>query len=111
MNRGGWWLILLSGALLTGLGLFGVWLQGSFYEGGFPTPATVGEVRAAFTWPTAFTTAGSMIVVAVIMASPLTNSWPTRRRLVGFAVFGLTVLIACFVCGYFAGNRVAGILN
>jgi hypothetical protein len=106
-----WWFVSLVGAALTAGGLFGVWLQGRFYEGGFPTAATVGEVRDAFTWPTAFTTAGSLVVAAVILASPLTSSWPTSRRYVVFVTFALLVLVACTVCGHYAGSRVARILH
>lgn len=110
-NKGAWLFVSAVGLLLTAGGLFGVWLQGRFYEGGFPTAATVSEVRDAFTWPTAFTMAGSLVVAAVILASPLTASWTASRRLVGLVVFALLVLAACFVCGYFAGGRVAKILN
>jgi hypothetical protein len=110
-NRAAWWFVCLVGSLLTAGGLFGVWLQGRFYDGGFPTAATVGEVRDAFTCPTAFTTAGSLVLAAVILISPLTVSWTTTRRLVGFISFALFVIAACVACGYFAGSRVAKILN
>jgi hypothetical protein len=105
------WIVLVVGVLLTAGGVFGVWLQGRFYEGGFPTAATVGEVRDAFTWPTAFTTAGSLVVAAVILSSPLTSSWQTSRRLATFVAFALFVLVACTVCGHFAASRVAKILH
>jgi len=110
-NKGGWWFVLVIGCLLTASGLFGVWLQGWFYKGGFPTAATVSEVRDAFTWPAANTTAGSLFMAAVILASPLTASWTSKRRLTVFVVFTVLVIAACFVCGYFAGSRVAKILN
>ena len=103
--------VSLIGLLLTAGGVFGVWLQGSFYHGGFPTAATVAEVRDAFTWPTAFTTAGSLVLSAVILVSPLTASWTRTRRLIGLVLFAVFVLAACFVCGYFAASRVANILN
>src|SRR6185295_15680434 len=109
-NKAAWWFVSLIGAVLTVGGLCGVWLQGRFYENGFPTAATVGEVRAAFTWPTAFTTAGSLIVATVILASPLTSSWSSSRRNVIFVTFVLLVLFACIACGHFAGSRVARIL-
>lgn len=105
------WIVLVVGALVTAAGLFGVWLQGPFYEGGFPAVATVEEVRGAFTWPTAFTTAGSLMVAAAILASPLTASWPTSRRLAAFIFFALLVLVACTICGHIAGSRVARILH
>lgn len=106
-----WWFVALFGLVLTAGGLFGVWLQGHFYEGGLRTAATVGEVRSASIWPTAFTTAGSLVVAMVILASPLTSSWPTSRRYVAFITFGLLVLLACTVCGHLAGSRVEKILN
>jgi hypothetical protein len=105
------WIALWVGALLTAAGLCGVWLQGRFYHGGFPTAATIGEVREAFTWPTAFTTAGSLVVAAVILSGTLTSSWPPRLRLVAFILFGLFVLLACTVCGYFAVSQISTILN
>lgn len=105
------WILLLIGALTTAGGLFGVWLQGLFYRGGFPTAATFGEVRSAFTWPTALTTLGSLIVAGVLFASSITASWSPRRRLVVFISFGVFVLLACAVCGHFATARVANILN
>ncbi len=80
-------------------------------EGGIPVAATIGEVRAAFSWPTAFTTAGSLVVAAVILASPLTSLWPTSRRYIAFATFALLVLATCTVCGHYAGSRVASILR
>lgn len=106
-----WWFVSVVGAVLTASGLFGVWLQGPFFEHGVPTAATVGEVRAAFTWPTAVTTAGSLVIAAVILASPLTSSWTMSRRYVAFFIFALLVLVACGVCGHLAGSRVAGILR
>ena len=106
-----WWFVALIGAVFTAGGLFGVWLQGRFYDGGFPTAATIGEVRQAFTWPTAFTTAGSVILAAVILASPLTTAWPSSRRVVVFVVFALLVLVDCTVCGHLAGSRVSRILH
>ena len=108
---GAWWFVSLVGVVLTAGGLFGVWLQGRFYDGGFPTAATVDEVRQAFTWPTAFTTSGSLIVAAAILASPLTATWPSSRRVVAFVVFALLVLVACTVCGHLAGSRVSRILH
>ena len=110
-HKAAWWFVSLVGAALIAGGLCGVWLQGRFYERGLPTAATVGEVRAAFTYPTAFTTAGSLVVAVVILCSPLTASWPSRRRYVIFVTFALLVIIACTVCGHVAGSRVARILH
>jgi len=110
-NKGAWAFVTLIGSLLALSGLFGVWLQGSFYRGGFPTAATLGEVRGAFTWPAANTTAGSLFIAAVILASPFTASWTVKQRLSVFVVFAVSVIAVCFVCGYFAANRVANILN
>src|SRR6187399_2376830 len=87
MHKGAWWFLSVVGVVLTAGGLFGVWLQGRFYDGGFSTAATVSEIRQAFTWPTALTTAGSLVVAAVILSSPLTASWPRNRRVVAFVAF------------------------
>lgn len=106
-----WWVLAFVGVVLTVGGLFGVWLQGVVYERGFPTPATVDEIRAAFTLPTAVTTAGSLVVSGVILGSPLTASWSATRRLVLLLGFSALVLAACVVCGHLAGSRVAPILN
>jgi hypothetical protein len=105
------WIFLVAGTLLTGGGLFGVWLQGWVYERGFPTPATFGEVRFVFTGPTAVTVLGSFLVSGVLLASSITASWSARRRLVVFAAFGVLVLALCVVCGHLATARVAKILN
>lgn len=110
-NKGAWLFVALIGLLLMAGGLFGVWLQGRFYEGGFPTAATIGEVRDAFTWPTAFTSAGSLILAAVILVSPLTVTWSVKRRLSVLGLFALFVLVACFIAGHFAAGHVAKILN
>lgn len=110
-NKGAWMLVALAGLLLTAGGLLGVWLQGRFYEGGFPTAATVGEVRGAFTWPTIFTSAGSFVSSAVILDGPFTASWTLTRRLFGLIAFAAVVLTATAVGGYLAGSRVAPILN
>ena len=104
-------LALFIGALLTAGGLVGVWLQGMFYERGFPTAATFGEVRSAFTWPTTFTTLGSLVVAWAVFASSATAAWSARRRLVVFVCFGVFVLVAVAVCGHLATSRVAKILN
>lgn len=105
------WIALVVGALLTAGGLFGVWLQGMFYEGGIRTAATFGEVRAAFTWPTMFTTLGTLMVSGVLLESPLTATWSSRGRLVAFICFGAFVLAASVICGHLATSRVAKILN
>ena len=102
---------LFLGGLFTAAGLFGVWLQGVVYEFGFPREATFGEIWAAFTWPAAFITLGSLIVTGVILASPLTTSWRGGHRLVAFMCFGGFIIAACFACGYLAASRVAKILN
>ena len=99
------------GIILTAGGLFGVWLQGVVYENGFPTPATVGEVRAAFTLPSAVMTGGSLLVAAVILASSLTGAWTKTRRLAVLFYFAVFVLVTCAICGHLAGSRVAKILN
>ena len=105
------WILLLIGALATVSGLFGVWLQGFFYRGGFPTAATFGEVRSTFTCPTALTTLGSLIVTGMLFASPITALWPPRRRLIVFICFSVLVLVTCAVSGHLATTRVARILN
>jgi hypothetical protein len=105
------WIALVVGALITASGLVGVWLQGMFYERGFPRAATFGEVRSAFTWPTMFTTLGALIVTGVLLASPITAGWSPRRRLVVFLCFGAFVLAASAICGHLATNRVAKLLN
>jgi hypothetical protein len=105
------WIVLVIGALLTASGLFGVWLQGMVYQNGFPTPATFGEVRFAFTGPTAVTTLGSLIVSGVLFSSSITAAWSPRKRLALFVCFGVLVLAACALCGHLATARVARILN
>jgi hypothetical protein len=105
------WGALLAGVLLTASGLFGVWVQGLFYRGGFPTPATFGEVRMAFTLPAAVTALGSMIVAGVLFTSSITATWSPRRKLVVFVCFGVFVLVGCAVAGHLATTRIANILN
>ena len=105
------WLVLLIGALLTAAGLLGVWLQGMFYAQGFPTAMTFGEARAAFTWPTAFTTLGSLLLAWAILASSLTATWPPKRRLGVFISFVMLVLVAATICGHLATSRIANLLN
>ena len=105
------WLIFAIGILVTLGGMLGVWIQGPFYERGFPTAATPEEVRQAFTWPTLFTTTGSMIASAILLAAPLGPSWSPRRRTVLFLSLATFVVLATLVCGHLAMRRVAGILN
>ena len=105
------WILFFVGALMTAGGLLGVWVQGLFYEGGFPTPATFGEIRLAFTLPAAVTTLGSLMVGGVLFASSITASWSPRRRLLVFVCFGGLVLLGCAVCGHLAAARVERILN
>lgn len=105
------WIVLTMGVILTAGGLFGVWFQGVVYEKGFPTPATVGEVRAAFTLPAAVMTAGSLLVATIILASPLTDLWTRTRRIAALVSFAVFVLVACTICGHLAGSRIAKILN
>jgi len=111
LHKAVWWFVLSIGVVLTVGGLFGVWLQGAFYHGGFPTAATVDEVRNAFTFPTAVTSSGSLIISSVILASPFTASWHVHRRLTILVCFGVLLLVACGVCGYVASGRVAPILK
>ena len=105
------WILLLLGAVTTLVGLCGVWLQGAFYRGGFPTAATFGEVRSAFTCPAAFTAFGCLTVAGALFGSPITASWSQRQKLVVFLCFGVFVLVACGVCGHLASARVARMLN
>lgn len=105
------WISLVLGAFATVAGIAGIWLQGSFYRGGFPTAATFSEVSSAFTWPAGFTAFGCMTVAAVLLSSSATSSWSSRRRMSVFLVFGVTVLIACAVSGHLAAMRVATILR
>jgi hypothetical protein len=106
-----WWVVLVLGIVLTLGGLVGIWLQGLFYRGGFPTAATLGEVRAAFTWPALVTTCGSLTVAVVVLASRITSSWSPGRRVVVFTGFGVFVLAGCALCGHLAALRVAAILK
>jgi hypothetical protein len=105
------WVLLLVGVLSTIAGLSGVWLQGFFYRDGFPVAATFGEVRFAFTGPTAVTVFGCLLVCGVVLASPLTERWPRPRKLAVFVSFSAVVLLACLVCGHFAAVRVQSILR
>jgi hypothetical protein len=110
-RKSAWWAVAVAGVVLTAVGLFGLWLQGAVYEKGFPTPATIGEIWVAFTLPTAVTTAGSLILAAVLLASPLTAAWTPTSRFGAFISFTVLVLVACAVCGHLAASRVANILN
>jgi hypothetical protein len=105
------WIVLSIGLLVTAGGMCGVWVQGLFYQGGFPTAATPGVVRDAFTWPTLFTTLGTMIVSGILLAGPLGPHWSHRRRVGAFLCFSALVLITVSVCGHLAMRRVAAILN
>ena len=105
------WIVLSGGLLLTAGGIFGVWVQGLFYQGGFPTAATFGEVQMAFTLPVATTTLGSMLVSWVVFVSSCTASWSPRKRVGVFICFGFIVMLGCVVCGQLATARVATILN
>ena len=99
------WIVLIIGTLLTAGGLFGVWLQGVFFTVAFPAGANFGELRAAFVWPTLFTTLGSLVVTGALFASPLTSAWSPRRRLIVFVCFTAFVLLAATICGHFATSR------
>ena len=101
----------VGGVLLTTSGLLGIWVQGLFYERGFPTPATFEKVRMMFTLPAAVTTLGSMVVAGVLFGSTLTTSWSLSKRLVIFICFGVIVILGCTVCGHLATARIAKILN
>lgn len=105
------WLVFAIGLLVTSGGMLGVWVQGPFYERGFPTAATPEEVRQAFTWPTLFTTTGSMIASAILLAAPLGPSWSPRRRTASFICFAVFVVVTTLVCGHLAMRRVAGIVH
>ncbi|HVY71432.1 MAG TPA: hypothetical protein VHH73_15975 [Verrucomicrobiae bacterium] len=105
------WFFFVVGLLFTAGGLAGVWLQGMFYKGGFPTAATFGEVHSAFTWPAAFTSLGTLIITGDLLASPLTLNWTLRKKFAALAAFEALVLMAIGVCGYLATWRVAGILH
>jgi hypothetical protein len=105
------WLVLLIGVLLTAAGLLGVWLQGMFYAQGFPAAMTFGEARSAFTWPTAFTTLGSLLIAWALLASSLTATWPPKRRLAVFICFVVFVLVTATICGHLATSRIANLLN
>jgi len=111
LEQGGWWLILLTGVGMTLAGLFGVWLQGPFYNGGFPTAATFDEIHVAFTWPTAFTACGGMLLTTVILVSPFTRAWNQRGRFVVLAVFVFLLLLACHIAGLLATRWVEDMLT
>ena len=105
------WVAVAVGVLITLAGVLGVWTQGLFYQHGFPTAATPGEVRQAFAWPALFTSLGSMIVSGALLAAPLGQSWSPRRRLTAWSTFGTVVVLATFLAGHLAMLRVAEILH
>ena len=100
------YIALITGLILTAGGLFGVWLQGIFYEGTLE-PYTVDEVRLAFIMPTIVTTIGCMFVATVTLVSPLTEPWTKKRRVALVALFASLVLGICIMCGHLAGSRVS----
>ena len=99
-HRGEWWLAAAFGVVLTAGGLFGVSLQGALEPDG-----PLNELRLAFILPTAVTTSGSLMIAAVLLASPLTSAWTLARRLLALFCFAVLVLITCTVCGYLAVSR------
>lgn len=100
-------LALTCGVVLLLGGLFGIYYQGPFWASGVVAALNPNEDALALGLPAGVTLAGSFLLSYVLLASPLTAHWSSRKRSVSFAVFALGVLAACGIAAWFAG-QIAG---
>ena len=104
------WLVLACGFAATGFGLFGIWLQGSFWD--ISTNYLVmadqllhSEVVESFCLPAIVTSAGGLTVTWVILASKLTEKFSSKQKNLTFLVFAFIYVVAVFVPAKIAGDK------
>ena len=104
------WLVLFYGLLLMAGGLFGVWVQGLFWD--VATNYLVmadqllhSEVVESFCLPTIVTSVGGFAIAWVILASRLTEKFSSKRRNFIFVVFAAVYVLAVFVPAKIAGDK------
>jgi hypothetical protein len=98
---------LVCGVVLLLGGLFGIYYQGPFWASGVVAGMNPDEDALALGLPAGVTLAGAFLLSYVLLASPLTAHWSSRKRGASFAVFAFGVLVACGIAAWFAG-QVAG---
>lgn len=98
---------LICGTILLLGGVFGIYYQGPFWASGVVAAMNPDEDALALGLPVGVTLAGVFLISYVLLASPLTAAWSPQRRIVVYVVFALSVLAACGVAAWLAG-QVAG---
>ena len=100
-------LALVGGIVLLLGGVIGIYCQGPFWTSGMVAFMNSDEDALALGLPAGVSLAGVLLVSYVLLDSPLTAHWPPRKRAVVFAVFSLSVLLACGIAAMFAGQVAA----
>lgn len=98
---------LISGTILLLGGLFGIYYQGPFWASGVVAAMNPDEDALALGLPAGVTLAGAFLLSYALLASPLTSCWSSQRRLVVYVTFAFSVLAACGIAAWLAG-QVAG---
>jgi hypothetical protein len=95
---------LTLGTLLVVVGIFGIWLQGPFYQ---TWEALANQDLAlSFVLPAAVTSSGCLLLAPVLLCSPLTAKWTAERRTLTYIGFFLGVIALIVLAGRIAASGV-----
>ena len=104
-----WRIVSILGVLISGCGMFGVWLQGQFWT--VFINATFSEVRDALTWPVMFTFTGGTMIVSSLLVGPFTERLSQGCRLALCAGYCVISLIAFSWLGTLAAKAIEPLLR
>lgn len=104
------WLVLFCGLSAAGFGLFGIWIQGNFWDitTNYLAMADTllhSEVVESFCLPSIVTLLGGLAIAWVILASRLTGKYSPKWRNSAFIIFVVVYVLAVFIPAKIAGDK------
>jgi hypothetical protein len=104
------WFVLIYGFVVMGGGIFGIWMQGMFWDVSanylvMADQLLHSEVVESFCLPTIVTSVGGLAIAWVILASKLTERFSSKRKNLIFVVFVVVYVVAVFVPAKIAGSK------
>jgi hypothetical protein len=104
------WFVLVYGFVVMCGGVFGIWMQGEFWDISTNYLAMAdqllhSEVVESFCLPTIVTSLGGLAIAWVILASKLTEKYSSKRKNLIFMIYAAVYVVAVFVPAKIAGDK------